>query len=432
MKSLRSLLAVFCLGGVVTALADSPKIGLRLVVDGLTQPLSYSALPDGRALVVDQIGQVRLIDKEGKLAAEPVLDLTKKLSPINLGSFDERGVLCLALHPKFAINRRVFLTYTAPKRASAPADWDCTLRLSEFQLPAGEPLRVDPASEIVRLEVDKPYNNHNGGRIAFGPEGMIYMSVGDGGNANDEGNRPAIGNGQNTDTLLGKILRLDVETPDRHSVPLDNPYIHEAGFRPEIWAYGLRNVWGMSFDRGGTHQLFAADVGQDLFEEVDIIVKGGNYGWHVREGFHPFDPKSPKSIPATGATKDARGKDFIDPIFEYRHTGPKREGEPIGISITGGYVYRGKAIPSLAGRYVFGDWSRNFGFPQGLLISATPPAAGETKWTLDSMTVAAPERWSAFIVAFGEDNDGELYVLTNQSNALVPGKGRVWKIVPAE
>jgi Glucose / Sorbosone dehydrogenase len=194
----------------------------------------------------------------------------------------------------------------------------------------------------------------------------------------------------------------------------------------------MRNPWAMTFDRGGKHELFVADVGQNLFEEVDIITRGGNFGWPKREGFHPFDPKAAFAIPATGADKGVRGEPFVDPIFEYPHPkGPKKDPVALGISITGGYVYRGKAIPSLQGKYIFGDWSRNFGLPQGVLAVATPPADPSSKWTYEPLEVASPEKWTAFICAFGEDDDEEVYVLTNQTSTIVPGRGRVWKIAPA-
>ena len=165
----------------VAAQGKPASASLQLVAEGLTSPLAFVPLKDGRALIADQIGLVRLLERDGKLAATPVLSVTNRLSAINHGSFDERGLLCLALHPDFEANRRVFAVYTAPRRATAPTNYDCTLRLSEFTLPAGEPLHLDPQSEQIVLEVDKPYFNHNGGRIAFGPDGFLYMSVGDGG-----------------------------------------------------------------------------------------------------------------------------------------------------------------------------------------------------------------------------------------------------------
>ena len=412
-------------------LQAAPKVGLRLVAEGLTSPLSLTSLPDGQHLVVDQVGQVRLIDAGGRLVEQPVLDWSGRLSPLNKGAFDERGLLDIALHPDFTANRRVFLTYTAPKGASAPADWDSTLRLSEFTLPAGGSVAIDPASEKIHLEINEPFSNHNSGRMAFGPDGHLYLSVGDGGSANDQGKRPGTGNGQNLWTHLGKVLRLDVSTAGRYRVPADNPFADGKEALPEIWAYGLRNPWGMSFDRGGTRELFLADVGQNLFEEVNIITRGGNYGWFLREGFHGFSAKSPNTPPEPGVREGVRGEPLIDPILEYKHTGPKKDPEAIGISITGGYVYRGRALPELTGRYVFGDWSRNWALPQGVLLAASRPSDGPGRWGLEILEVEGPGV-GAYITGFGEDKDGELYVLTNQSNGLRPGGGKVWKLVPAK
>ena len=414
--------------------AQGTRAALQLVADGLTQPLTYLQLSAGPALVVDQPGFVWLLETDGTRRPEPVLNLTNRLSPINHGAFDERGLIDLALHPKFAANRRVYVTYTAPRRSSAPDDWDCTLRLSEFTFPAAQPLRIDPASEKVLLEIDEPYSNHKSGRMAFGPDGWLYVSTGDGGNANDLGKRPEIGNGQSLKTLLGKILRIDVDRPSNgrpYSIPSDNPFANGKDALPEIYAYGLRNVWGLSFDRGGTHELFAADVGQNLFEEVNIIQKGGNYGWSLREGFAAFDPKAPSKSPETVPTRGHLGEPLIDPILQYRHpAGPKKDPEALGISITGGYIYRGKAFPNWTGHYVFGDWSRNWGLPQGVLLLARRLADGTGRWSIEPIEVTQPEKFGAYITGFGEDASGEIYVLTNQSNGLIPGKGKVWKLVP--
>lgn len=421
------------LAGAVALQAEDLRIALSPVAEGMTQPLTFTQLPGGTALVVDQPGYVWRIDPDGTRPTEPILNLTDRLSPLNHGAFDERGVLDLALHPDFDSNRRVYITYTAPRRAAAPADWDCTLRLSEFRLPSQQPLVIDPTSERVILEIDKPYSNHHSGRIAFGPDGLLYMGVGDGGNANDQGKRPESGNGQNLRTLLGKILRIDVNKPGSgtaYSIPSDNPFAGGEPGLPEIYAYGLRNVWGLSFDRGGTHELFAADVGQNLFEEVDIISKGGNYGWSLKEATAAFDAKSPNKPPGTIPTTGARGEPLLDPILQYRHTGAKKDPEAFGISITGGHVYRGKALPDLDGQYVFGDWSRNWGLPQGVILAATRPAGTGATWAIRPVRVAEPQNFGAYITGFGEDRDGELYVLTNGSNGLTPGKGRVWKIVP--
>ncbi len=446
MKSLTSLsvavvAAAVLLPSTPVSAAEPTLISLKLIASGLVEPLSYNALPDGQALVADQIGIVRLLDRGGKLAEAPVADLTSKLSALNKNSFDERGLLCLALHPDFAKNRRIFASYTAPRRASAPADYDCTLRVSEFAMPAGEPLHIDSASERIVLEVDKPYFNHNGGRIAFGPDGDLYVSVGDGGGpvGCDIGNgHVPEGNGQNTSVLLAKILRIDVSGSDAargtaYRIPKDNPFADGKSGRPEIYAYGIRNPWAMTFDRGGSHELFVGDVGQMRWEEVNIIQKGGNYGWPLREGFDGMNREHPELPAASKPERGLKGEPLIDPIAAYKNaSGWKGDPEALGICITGGYVYRGKAMPELVGHYVFGDWTGTQGTPQGRLLVARRPASGTGRWTIEPLRVTGSGKAYGCVAAFGQDADGEIYVLTNGSTTLTPGRGKVWKLAPPE
>jgi glucose/arabinose dehydrogenase len=446
MKSLTSLAVAVVAAGVLLpsariSAAEPMRVSLKLVASGLVEPLSYNPLPDGQALVADQIGIIRLIDGSGKLAEAPVADLTSKLSAINKNAFDERGLLCLALHPDFKQNRRIFASYTAPRRATAPADYDCTLRVSEFTLPAAEPLRIDPASERIVLEIDKPYFNHNGGRIAFGPDGDLYVSVGDGGGPAgcDIGNgHVPEGNGQNTTVLLAKILRIDVSGADTtrgtaYRIPQDNPFADGKAGRPEIYAYGIRNPWAMTFDRGGSHELFVGDVGQARWEEVNIIHKGGNYGWPLREGFDGMNREHQELPPTSKAERGLKGEPLLDPIVAYKNAnGWKGDPEALGICITGGYVYRGKAMPELVGHYVFGDWTGAQGTPQGRLFVARRPASSTGQWTIEPLRVTGSGKAYGCVAAFGQDADGEIYVLTNGSTTLTPGRGKVWKLAPPE
>ncbi len=248
------------------------------------------------------------------------LDITDKVGVTN----DEEGLLSLAFHPNYSENGELFVWYSAqnPKRSV----------LSRF-VKKPEENSANPSSELVLLEVREPWGNHNGGTVLFGPDGFLYVGIGDGGAANDP-----YSNGQNKNTLLGSVIRIDVnhatkQTP--YSIPPDNPLVGEDGTRPELWAWGLRNPWRMSFDRK-TGELWTGDVGQNAWEEIDIIVKGGNYGWNTREGKHEFR-KSIDNAPNT-----------IDPVHEY--------GRRLGGSITGGYVYRGSKIPNLVGSYIFSDY----------------------------------------------------------------------------
>jgi len=417
------------------AAEDKSDVGLQLVAEGFTSPLNLVSLSDGsgRLLIADQLGTIHILNKDGKLSEQLFLDLRPKMTKLNEG-FDERGLLGLALHPDFKSNRKLYIYYSAPRRSGVDTNWNHTTHLSEFKTTA-DFASAEPDSERVLLQFDEPQMNHNCGRILFGPDGYLYIGVGDGGGANDNefGHAPQ-GNGQDTTTLLGKILRIDVNKGSTYSIPSDNPFADGKQGRPEIYAYGLRNPWGLSFDRGGTREFFAVDVGQNLFEELNIIVKGGNYGWRAREGFHGFDPKSANKVATNAPTKDANGKAFIDPVLEYGRppkNKPASQTEPQGISVTGGYMYRGKALPQLQGKYVFADWSRSWALPDGVLFTATPGASKGAKWNLDYLhaTPTGSAKLGAYIVAFGEDDQGELYVLTNGKNSLTGKTGKVFKLV---
>jgi glucose/arabinose dehydrogenase len=299
--------------------------------------------------------------------------------------------------------------------------------VSEFKVTEGNLAQVDLGSERLLLQIDQPQFNHNCGRLLFGPDGYLYIGSGDGGQGNDTGlgHNPQIGNGQDLTTHLGKILRIDVDKGQPYGIPSDNPYASGGGGKPEIYAYGFRNPWGISFDRAGSRELFAADVGQDAWEEVNVVTRGGNYGWRIREGFDCFDPKSSLKPPADCPKVGADGKPLIEPILVYKNFKRfMKDPDAKGISITGGYVYRGKAIPELAGKYVFGDWSRAWVNPDGVLFVASRGA--DKKWTMETL----PVKVAGYIVAFGEDDDGELYVLTTGNNALKPRTGKVFKLVP--
>ncbi|MFO1021717.1 MAG: PQQ-dependent sugar dehydrogenase [Planctomycetales bacterium] len=304
-----------------------------------------------------------------------VLDLTSRIH-FSDKEFEE-GFLGLAFHPKFRENGYFFIYYTTTE---AP---DISI-ISRFQMSKENPDVVDPKSEVEILRIPQPYWNHNGGTVAFGPDGYLYIGLGDGGAGSDPHK-----NGQNLNVLLGKILRIDIDHQDgdqKYAIPADNPFVGKADAKPEIWAYGVRNIWRLSFDRK-TGALWAADVGQDLWEEINIITKGGNYGWNIREGFHPFDPKMPKVKPEESPTPTG----LIDPIFEYDHS--------VGKSITGGNVYRGKLLPELSGAYLYGD------FVSGKMWALYYDAAAK------KVTANRPIHHANKIpmLTFGEDEAGEIY-----------------------
>jgi glucose/arabinose dehydrogenase len=249
--------------------------------------------------------------------------------------------------------------------------------------------------------------------------------VGDGGFANDKAiGHTARGNGQDLNVPLGKILRIDVNSGDPYAIPKDNPFVGQKDTRQEIWAYGFRNPWRISFDMGGTHQLFAADVGQNSFEELDIVVKGGNYGWNRVEGLHCFNADDPNNHPAN-CDKDG----LISPIVEYPNLNTQKDGK--GISTTGGYVYRGKAIPALQGAYVFGDWSKAFFQPDGVLFAARPPKQAGGAWTLEDLVAVNMNPLGLYVLSFAQDPDGEIYVLATANTAPTRANDKIYKIVPA-
>lgn len=420
---------------------DVSNIGLKLITEGIGAPMALAPIPDGsgRMLLAEQNGVVHVLDRDGKRGEQLFLDLRPKMVGINKG-MEERGLLGLALHPQFKSNRKFYVVYSAPLRTNAPPKWDHAERLSEFKATV-DTASADPASERVILEIDEPDWNHNSGRIAFGPDGFLYISVGDGGAFNDVGDvargrgHPPEGFGQRLDTMLGKVLRLDVDNGNPYGIPKDNPYADGKKGLPEIFAYGLRNPWGMSFDRGGKHDLILADVGQDRWEEINVIISGGNYGWRLREGFDGFDPNAPRSAPTNAVTVGADGKPFVDPVLTYKTLrGRGTDSNAFGVTVTGGYVYRGKAMPALVGKYIFADWSRSMAIPDGTMLVATIPSgnAPGARWTVEPLALKdfPGGRIKSYIWAFGEDADGELYVLANGMNSAFGTRGKVFKLVP--
>jgi glucose/arabinose dehydrogenase len=426
-----ALAALISLGEVSAAEAGK-GFSLKTFAEGFVSPTAMAPIPGTKKVIVaDQAGVAYVVDEAGKRAEQPFLDVRPRLTKLTPG-FDERGLIGFALHPKFSENKTFFVVYSAPKRSTAPESWDHTMVLSRFTANA-DGLTAKGDSEKVLLGIDKPFFNHNGGTILFGPDGYLYFATGDGGHRNDQDDkakprgRPPEGNAQNLQNHMGKILRIDVDKGETYSVPQDNPFVGKSA-KPEIWAYGLRNPWRISFDRGGNHELFAADVGQDAFEEVNIIVKGGNYGWNIREGFHCFNPVDPKKPLAECPDHGANGDKLIDPILEYKNLN-SRAPDAQGISITGGYVYRGKALPQWQGKYIFADWSRTWVKADGVLFAATKGSDG--KWTWEKITPASHAAGMSFyITGFGEDAEGELYIFTNNSNSIVGSSGKVLKIVP--
>ncbi|MEW5848618.1 MAG: PQQ-dependent sugar dehydrogenase [Myxococcota bacterium] len=404
------------------------RVSLQLHTEGLVAPIQMAFLPDdtGRALVADQPGLIHVREANGTLRAEPLLDVRPRLVRLNSG-YDERGLLGMALHPGFASNGRMFVYYSAKRRSQAPHDFDHTGRLAELRV---NPQRLPPTDiqhERVILEVDQPQANHNGGAVAFGPDGMLYLALGDGGAANDRGKGHAPGgNGQSLDTLLGKIVRIDVDGAAPYAIPPDNPFMNREG-ADEIFAYGLRNPWRFSFRDDGA--LLVGDVGQHLWEEVSVVRKGGNLGWNLMEGAHCFNPDTPGTSPKDCARTGAHGEPLVLPVIELENSSTFPDG--IGNTVIGGYLYRGRAIPSLKGRYVFGMWSRDFGDASGALLVAEARERG--MWPFQPLPLVEGDgaNIGRFVLSLAEDAEGELYVLTAGRGGPTGKTGKVFKLVPA-
>ena len=366
------LLSMLALAGCrrdTTSPGPNPAgVGLQEVASGLGFPLFLTSPPgdNARLFVVEKTGRIRIV-RNGSLLSKPFLDVSSKVS-----NGSEQGLLGLAFHPGYASNGRFVINYT---------DGSGDTRISVFQVSAN-PDVADPASEQVILTVDQPYSNHNGGMVAFGPDGKLYLGMGDGGSGGDPQ-----GNGQNRNALLGKILRVEVSATGQLSVPSDNPFVGQSGIRPEIWSYGVRNPWRFSFDRQ-TRDFYMADVGQNAREEIDLSTsatqfgRGLNYGWNRMEGTACYSPSS--GCNQSGLTL---------PVLDYGHSD--------GCSVTGGYVYRGQDVPALSGLYFYADycegWVRSF------------------RW--NGNAAADQREWAALkpggqISSFGEDARGELYVMT--------------------
>ena len=414
-----------------------PSVAIEMVASGLTSPNAVVPVKDGtgRLFVVDQIGVVRVLNRDGTMNPEPFLDIRDRMLPLT-PEFDERGLLGFAFHPNYARNGRFFVFYTAPLRAGAPTGWNATTTISEFQVSAGHPDRADMSSERILLQVDTPSFGNEGGQIAFGPDdGYLYIAIGDGGGiGNDEGpghvedwyGFNAGGNGQDVrHNLLGNILRIDVNHARPYTIPRDNPFVLNKRGLPEIYAYGLRNPYRMSFDQRGRHELYAADAGDHLWEEVNQIKRGGNYGWNVKEGTHCYDAANPTVSPATCPSQEPGGQPLIDPIVEYANA---TQPGGIGMVVLGGYIYRGSDLPSLQGKYIFGDWSTRFDIADGSMFVATPTPKGLWKTEQIRVSNTANNRLGQFILGFSQDLRGEVYVLTSSEFSLTGNTGKVFRL----
>ena len=442
-----------------------PEVRLELVAEGLRAPVFLIAPADGsgRRMVGDQIGVIHVLDARGWRLDEPFLDLRDRLTPL-LQAFDERGLLALAFHPAFARNGLFYVTYSAPRRADSPFTGSTayTWRLSEFRVPDPAANRADAGSERVLLEIDWVNRKHNGGGLAFGPDGFLYVGVGDGGGVHgvpeihvapkldekdaayrhakeikeDPYRLPARFHhydryAQDTSRLQGKILRLDVDRGHPgYAIPPTNVFRGKPEGRDEIYAWGFRNPFRLAFDRAGNGDLFVNGVAESLWETIYLVDRPGNYGWAVREGTHCFDRTRAFDPPEQCPRRDALGERMRDPVVEYANWSVMRpwskvQATPRGTANVGGFVYRGSALPALHGKLVFGDFSAAIEKPSGQLFVAMPPAAWRALWPFERL-VQVDQR----LHSLGEDADGELYLLTTAQGIPVGDTGKVWKLVP--
>jgi glucose/arabinose dehydrogenase len=421
-------------------------IELETIASGLTAPvfLTHAGDDTDRLFVVDQPGKIWVIEN-GQLLNTPFLDVTDRVhmpgffGTLDVNDFDERGLLGLAFHPGFADSQspgyQKIYTYTSELNVP-PADFtteplpaevvfDHQSVITEWAVDMVNPNIIDPGTRREIMRIDQPQFNHDGGMVDFGQDGYLYISLGDGGAADDVADgHGTTGNGQNINTVHGSILRIDPLDPiittgsldvisanGQYRVPFDNPFVGVDGV-DEIYAYGFRNPWRFSFDPL-TGDLIVADVGQNAIEEIDIVVAGGNYGWNLKEGTFRFDP-------ATGTVNNDLSDlppDLIDPVAQYDHDD--------GITAIGGYVYHGSAIPELAGKYVFGDFSTSFFLAEGRLLYADLKTG-----LIEEFIIGADDRnLGLYVKAFGQDAAGELYLLAGTNLGPFGTGGLVLKIV---
>ncbi|QLG29653.1 PQQ-dependent sugar dehydrogenase (plasmid) [Halorarum halophilum] len=478
--------------------AQGTEVGFQTVAEGMTAPTDFAVADEDqdRYFVADQTGELWVVTPDGGRQDEPFVDVSDRM--VELGTFygsyatqgqsyDERGLLGVEFHPEFQENGRFYLHYSAPPTQELQdRGWDHIEMVSEFQ--ASDDLSgADPNSEAVLLAIPSPQYNHDAGAIAFGPDDYLYVPMGDGGGANDDMyghvddwyGRNAGGNGQDvTQNMLGDVLRIDVEgsgagPQGNYGIPEDNPFAGEdnPGI-DEIYAYGFRNPYGVSFDSQGN--FFVADAGQDLWEEADIVERGGNYGWNVKEGTHCFSTENPSQVGAITDCPDSEpdeapydGSQLQDPIVEFPH---QYQGQSVGITIVGGHRYEADTISGLTGDYVYGIWTSDPSreAPDGRVLTATPPEGFDEGGTATSTPtgtetgmgtptgtatgtdagggqgdVPRDRLWEMrelvfadgfpfFVRMFGRDTDGELYVLVSQVGVPEGDTGRVLRIVPPE
>lgn len=455
------LIVIALAGASPVAATPLPNVALQPIAEGLDAPIFLVTLPDNsdRKLIGDQTGKVWLLDSDGHRQVEPFLDLSENLAPL-LQAFDERGLWSLAFHPEYRTTGSMFVTYSAKRRDQSPYSGETayTWRLSEFRADVSNPNRADLSSERVLLELDWINRKHNGGGLAFGQDGFLYVGIGDGGGVHgvpdvyvapeltDEEFRHAAeikedpfrlpeefyhydSWAQDLHRLHGKILRLDVNGEAPYAIPPTNPFSGRKEGRDEIWAWGFRNPFRLAFDSAGAGDLFVNGVAESLWETIYMVDRPGNYGWAVREGTHCFDRSRAFDPPKDCPRQDAVGEIMRDPVVEYPNWSVKREwskidAEPLGTANVGGFIYRGAMFPKLFGKLVFGDFSTRLEAPSGQIFVGSPAQDWRGLWPFERL-IEIDQR----IHSLAQDGRGELYVMTTAHGIPVGKTGKVWKLV---
>ncbi len=444
-RDLRWLSSIACVLAMlwVSSSAHAQGLRLQLLAQDLTAPIHLEELPDasGRMLVVQQNGLVKVLAPDGTIAAEPFLDLRAHMLPL-ADDFEERGLLGFALHPQYARNGRFFVTYSAPLRVDAPQNWNYTRRVSEFTARVGSTSRVDLSTERVLLAQDWPSRKHNGGGLAFGPDGMLYVGMGDSGASHGIGktviwqafNVPAEGLlwdqlAQDKHSLYGKILRIDIDHGfPGYAIPAGNPFNAAQG-RPEIWAWGFRNPYRMAFDRNGSGDLYVTAIAETLWEAAYRVRGPGNFGWPLMEGAHCVDRLQPRKPPLQCPRQGAGAEPLQMPVVEYAnmqvdHPDSRLGVKGVGSAITGARMYRGTAIPFLQGKLVVSDWSASFERSSGQIFIATPQPKDDMQWPMEKAM-----QLGGRVISLSEDRHGEIYVLTHEGLGPFGNTGKVFRLV---
>lgn len=444
MKFFRLLLATYLLICAWVGPVQAQHLKLQLLAQDLTAPVHLEELPDGsgRMLVVQQDGVVKVLMPDGNILPEPFLDLRSRMFSLQ-NDFEERGLLGFALHPQFARNGRFFVSYSAPLRDTAPQNWNHTRRVSEFTTKPNSVAPVDLATERALIIQDWPSRKHNGGALAFGPDGMLFIGLGDSGASHGFGksviweafNVPAEGllwdlMAQDKHSLYGKILRIDVDHGyPGYAIPNGNPLNASQG-RPEIWAWGFRNPYRMAFDKNGSGDLYVTAIAETLWEAAYKVKRPGNFGWPLMEASHCVDRLQPRKPPAQCPRQGAGGEPLVMPVVEYANMQVNHPDSSalnikgVGTAVTGVRMYRGAAIPLLQGKLVVADWSASFKQASGQLFIATPQLQNDKQWPLEKVM-----QLDSRVISLAEDRSGEIYVLTHEGMGPFGNTGKVFRLV---